>query len=212
MSSEDATKSSATESNLFAELAPQPQRLRELADGLLRRARTSLADIESELASTPEGPRIREVIELVPERDSLESAEAGEQLDALWARVQGRTAYEQLLTLFIALGMAEDALGQYAQLREADISDALGWQPWHDEIVAVLQELFERDIHIDDRLAMWGRRIAGDTMLWARELAGIELGASADDVLDGAEAGAQKFGKELFANHSRRMNQLKLAA
>lgn len=215
MSSDDETQSSATESNPFAELAPSAQQLRDLAAGTLRRARSSLDDLERELASSPEGAAMTGIRDLVPEPAHADDSDLEtKQLDELWARVSGRDAYEQLLSLFIVNGIVRDALVGFAELGKppVDLVEELDWTPWHDAIVETLKALFERDIHVDDRLAMWGRRIAGDAVVWTRQLAGIEPGTSADTLVEGAEAGAEKFAKVLFANHSRRMNALKLAA
>lgn len=214
MSSEDAEKSSATESNPFAELAPEPQLLRDVAASTLRRTRLSLDDLQRELARTPEADAIPRIRDLVRADESTEPDAVTKLLDDLWARVSGRTAYEQLLSLFLVNGIVQDAVLGFGALRTpvVEFGDELDWSGWQDEIVAMLQALFERDIHIDDRLAMWGRRTAGDAVLWTRQFAGIAPGKSADTVVEGAEAGAEAFAGELLANHSRRMNRLKLAA
>jgi hypothetical protein len=215
VSSDDETQSSATESNPFAQLAPAPQHLRDVAAGTLRRARSSFGDLERELAASPEGEEMARIRDLVPSPANGEDSDlVTKQLDELWARVSGRNAYEQLLSLFIVNGIVRDALVGFGELGEPPVGlgDELDWAPWHDAIVETLKALFERDIHVDDRLAMWGRRIAGDAVVWARQLAGIEPGKSADALVEGAEAGAEKFAGVLLANHSRRMNALKLAA
>jgi hypothetical protein len=214
VSTDDENQNAAAEPNAFAALAPAPELLRGIAAGTIRRARASLTDLASELDATAEGEDIRAVLAALPEAGDDETDEATTHLDALWARVSGRTPYEQLLSLYLADGVVRDALVAYGELRDpvVDLEGDLDWSGWHDEIVNLLRAPFERDKHIDDRLAMWGRRIAGDAVLWTRSLAGIPEGASADTVAEGAEPDAERFAAALFANHSRRMNSLALAA
>lgn len=150
------------------------------------------------------------------------AAEEAELVAALRASTQGRDRFERLLSAHLVLGFAEDTLrhhvGWLSELVEGDaesvesLSALLGWQVPQFELVAALQDCFAEDDLVDDRLAMWGRRIAGDSAVWALTTCGIAPGTPASKVAEGADEPVEEFLRELFAQHSRRMNTLALAA
>lgn len=159
-----------------------PQLLLAIATGTLVRTRASLAAIAAEV---PEHAEFEAVKDAVPPA-SGDSAD----LDELWARVTGRTPYEQALSLHLVGGIVADALAEFGVATE--------WEAWQQRLVAVLTTVGAADRERRDRLAMWGRRVAGDAVVWATTLrAGVDVEALA---------------ARLFANHSRRMNKLGMAA
>lgn len=148
------------------------------------------------------------------------AAEAGDirtadmRVDALRLAVAGHDKQEELLSLHIALGFAMDAvallLGTHTDTNgvaaESTASEHIGSA--QASLVAALEALFADDTLLDDRLAMWGRRVAGDCAVWARTLLGLESSESnseADDTVEWLVS-------HCFSEHSRRMNKIKLAA
>lgn len=130
-------------------------------------------------------------------------------LSDLWRDTRGRDQHEQLFSVHVNAGFIEDALKHCGG---DELDDVLGWQEAHDALVTVFKRLFELDNRLDDRLAMWGRRLAGIVALWSRRIVGVEVGQRPDDVIDGADQFVEALLTELFAQHSRRMNALALAA
>lgn len=152
-----------------------------------------------------------------------EDAEAIAELGARFVQaVHGRDRFERLLSVHLGAGFVRDALRQLVGWElevgriDASVADELGalleWDAAQAPLVEALLALFEEDITLDDRLAMWGRRIAGDAAVWGRELLGIAPGATADSVVAGSEEIVEEFQAGLMAEHSRRMNALRLAA
>ena len=151
--------------------------------------------------------------------DAEEVAELGA---AFVQAVHGRDRFERLLSVHLGAGFVRDALAQVLewQLEVGEVDEdaaaetraLLEWEAAQAPLVDALLALFDEDITLDDRLAMWGRRIAGDAAVWGRQLLGIAPGATADSVVAGSEDLVAEFQAGLMAEHSRRMNALKLAA
>lgn len=76
-----------------------------------------------------------------------------------------------------------------------------------EPLIAVLRDEIERDPRVASRLALWGRRLVGDTLLIARSvLRGYER-LEADEVRE-----IEPIFTELIAAHTRRMDALGLTA
>ena len=77
-------------------------------------------------------------------------------------------------------------------------------------LVHELQTAIENDVALGSRLAMWGRRLVGDTLLVARSA--MPAADPGTDRGDGAEARIEPVFTELIAAHTRRMDGLGLTA
>lgn len=219
-----------TRETALAALVPAPSRLHAVLAQLLSAIEAELAGLVGEFHGVPIGD------ELVAARDAFSvlaaEARAGADpddpaavaaiVDELRVPIRGRDRFERLLSVHLGAGFVEDAVRQCTALAvEAGSLDAaggealeqlLGWDEAQAPLVAALQRCFEADTTLDDRLAMWGRRIAGDAGVWARSLLGVRPEQAADEVAEGAEALIEEFLQGYFAQHSRRMNALALAA
>lgn len=137
------------------------------------------------------------------------------ELDEFATRVAGRDWDERMVTCHLAAGILRDFYATVVDLL-GDAGEPL--RPLIDdrevqhELHAIITERLGGDPHRADRLAMWGRRITGDSLLAVRRALGFPDGTPADDVRDGAEEVVESLAAELMAEHSRRMNALGLAA
>lgn len=209
----DATAETNPQTAPFASLVPDEQRLHALADALVARQRRELTAVaESTEFSDDARASLADAIAALPAATGAQDEAAVALLEVLWARVTGRDTAEHVCSLVIASGIAMDAIAELAKLSGTSIEAHEAFTASTAAIISALEICFAADTKLDDRLAMWGRRVAGDTVVWSREIVGIEPGMSADELTAGAEAGAERFAKALFAEHSRRMNLLKLAA
>ncbi|MGL4340779.1 MAG: ferritin-like fold-containing protein [Rhodoglobus sp.] len=98
----------------------------------------------------------------------------------------------------LALGLPSEAAQRNAAIFTSESGEAL--------LVTVLQAAIDDNPRLAARLAMWGRRLVGDTMLLARSA----LRYSDDHMSD--EARIEPVFTELIAAHTRRMDALGLAA
>jgi hypothetical protein len=123
--------------------------------------------------------------------------------------------HESVLTLHLSAGLLDDFFaGLAAGLPDPEgrrVVEVLERDIGHDVLVGVLQQGLAADKRLASRLALWGRRLVGDTLLVAR--------AALDDVRD--EAGLPATTEErrvepvlgdLIAAHTRRMDRLGLTA
>lgn len=132
-----------------------------------------------------------------------------EPLDAFRRATHGARPLETMLTVHITAGMLDDfytalsasygSVGhRAAQILLADDD--------RQTIVGILQEAIRADAEWKSLLALWGRRLVGDTLLVAR-------GALRPNTLDAAEEKkVEPVFTDLLAAHSRRMAQLGLDA
>jgi hypothetical protein len=132
-----------------------------------------------------------------------------EHLDAFRRETLGAHPQETMLTVHVTAGMLDDfyvALSasygetgrQVAQILRAD----------HDRqaIVDIVNETIASDEEWRSLLALWGRRLVGDTLLVARAaLRPVEIGTA-------QERKVEPVFTELMAAHSRRMDAMGLAA
>ena len=123
--------------------------------------------------------------------------------------------HESVLTLHLSAGLLDDFFaGLAAGLPEPDarrVVAILQRDIGHDALVAVLEQGLAADARLGSRLALWGRRLVGDTLLVAR--------SALADVRDAAGQPASTEARrvepilnDLIAAHTRRMDRLGLTA
>lgn len=135
-------------------------------------------------------------------------ARFSEGVDAFRQATAGRDWYETVITAYITAGFLDDFFARLAEgLAEPVRAVAvLSGESAEGKLVALLQAAIEADPTLASRLAMWGRRLVGDTMLIAR----AALVATSDRAAD--EAHIEPVFTELIAAHTRRMDTLGLTA
>lgn len=128
-----------------------------------------------------------------------------------YARITlGADWYEMLVTAYLTAGL----LGDF-QLRlaaglpgesGARIIALLSGDDGHALLIDELRSAIDANPRLDSRLAMWGRRLVGDTLLLARSSLAPVVKARND------EARLEPVFTELIAAHTRRMDALGLTA
>lgn len=132
-----------------------------------------------------------------------------EPLDAFRLATSGARPEETMLTVHVTAGLLDDFYNRLAVTygetgrRVARILQA---DDDREALVAMLRARMEEDPQWQSLLAMWGRRLVGDTLLVARDVLRLQT-ADADD-----EARVEPMFTDLMASHSRRMEALGLAA
>lgn len=123
--------------------------------------------------------------------------------------------HESVLTLHLSDGLLDDFFaGLAAGLPEPEarrVVAILQRDIGHDALVAVLQQGLAADKRLGSRLALWGRRLVGDTLLVARSaLADVRDAAGAPASTE--ERRIEPILNDLIAAHTRRMDRLGLTA
>ncbi len=131
------------------------------------------------------------------------------ELDDFLRRTQGADWPETLVTCYLTGGFLTDfftglAAGLPSGLSHR-VSLLLDIDKGQDALVAELRAAIEASPRLASRLAMWGRRLVGDTMLVARS--SLAIGGE----LPGEERIEPVF-TELISAHTRRMDVLGLTA
>jgi hypothetical protein len=103
----------------------------------------------------------------------------------------------------LAAGLPEPEARHVAAILERDIG--------HDALVAVLQAGLSADKRLGSRLALWGRRLVGDTLLVARSALADVRDASGQPAST-EERRVEPILNDLIAAHTRRMDRLGLTA
>jgi hypothetical protein len=142
--------------------------------------------------------------------DAMEPHRRG--LDDYQRRTQGQDWYENLVTCYITAGFLTDfflglAAGLPRELRDR-VVELLDVEAGENVLVAELREAVDGNARLASRLAMWGRRLVGDTMLVARSALGVDEGGH----VRVGEARIEPVFTELIAAHTRRMDALGLTA
>ncbi|WP_411698601.1 ferritin-like fold-containing protein [Conyzicola sp.] len=131
-------------------------------------------------------------------------------IDDYQRATQGGDWFEELLACHITAGFLDDFFVHLAAGLPSDYAARVTTVLRADSGAELLADELRREIEADDtldsRLAMWGRRLVGDTMLVAR----ATLAPSAISVSD--EARIEPVFTELIAAHTRRMDGLGLTA
>ena len=131
------------------------------------------------------------------------------ELDEYQKRTQGSDWHEILVTCYLTAGFLTDffeglAAGLPSGLSER-VSLALDVDKGEGLLVEELREAIDASPRLASRLAMWGRRLVGDTMLIARSSLAIGREAPGEDRIEPVFT-------ELIAAHTRRMDALGLTA
>lgn len=120
----------------------------------------------------------------------------------------GADWYEMLVASYITAGLLDDFSRQLASGLPAEyatrITLLLTEDDGHELIIAQLTAAIENEPLLSSRLAMWGRRLVGDTLLVVRST--LAANAKPD------EARLEPVFTELIAAHTRRMDALGLTA
>ena len=131
-------------------------------------------------------------------------------IDEYQRTTQGADWHEELLACHITAGFLDDFFVHLASGLPTDYAGRVAAVLRADSGSELLAEQVRRSIDentlLASRLAMWGRRLVGDTMLVARST----LALSANAVND--EARIEPVFTELIAAHTRRMDALGLTA
>lgn len=135
-----------------------------------------------------------------PHRDSV---------DAFRRRTEGADWHEAILASYVAAGLLNDVFVRLAAGLSADHRDRIVrvLEAGDDEstIVAELSAAIDDDPRLASRLALWGRRLVGDTLLVARAAISASHESADDERLEPVFT-------ELVAAHTRRMDALGLTA
>lgn len=131
------------------------------------------------------------------------------ELDDFQRRTRGADWHEILVTCYLTAGFLTDffeglAAGLPKALSER-VSALLDVDKGEDLLVAELRAAIDASPRLASRLAMWGRRLVGDTMLVARQSLSIGGEAPGEDRIEPVFT-------ELIAAHTRRMDALGLTA
>ncbi|HKT56755.1 MAG TPA: ferritin-like fold-containing protein [Microbacterium sp.] len=132
-----------------------------------------------------------------------------EPLDAFRRATRGIRPEETMLTVHLTAGLLDDFYNRLAVSygepgrRVARILQA---DDDREALVAILLARMAADPQWRSLLALWGRRLVGDTLLVARDVLRLQS-ADADD-----EKRVEPMFTDLMASHSRRMEALGLAA
>jgi hypothetical protein len=123
---------------------------------------------------------------------------------------RGNDWYETLVTCYVTAGFLDDffvRLGAGLSGEAGSRAVAILRQDLEaKELVDLVLDAVGANPRLSSRLAMWGRRLVGDTMLVARSA--LVLGANHDT----EEARIEPVFTELIAAHTRRMDNLGLTA
>ena len=122
----------------------------------------------------------------------------------------GADWYEMLVTAYLTAGLLGDFQRQLAGGLSADararIITLLSGDDGHAMLVDELRSAIDANPRLASRLAMWGRRLVGDTLLIARSSL-ANVGHTRHD-----EARLEPVFTELIASHTHRMDALGLTA
>lgn len=148
------------------------------------------------------------------ERRGVDPAEAmspfAPAIDDFQRRTLGSNWPESLMTCYVTAGFLDDFLARLAAGLPGDLADrarqALESDTGQERLAEMLAAQIAANPRTASRLALWGRRLVGDTMLVARQA----LAASVDR--SRTEERIEPVMTDLISAHSRRMDKLGLTA
>lgn len=121
---------------------------------------------------------------------------------------------ESVLTLHLTTGILDDFFSRLAAglpgAAGQQVADVIARDPGHEALVAVLTKIVVQDPRRGSRLAMWGRRLVGDTLLVARSA--LDAVPSVAGAQRGDDVRVEPVLSEIIAQHTRRMDALGLTA
>jgi len=132
-----------------------------------------------------------------------------EPLDAFRRATRGVRPEETMLTVHLTAGLLDDFYNRLAVTygdTGRKVARILQADDDRQALVEILLARMDADPQWRALLAMWGRRLVGDTLLVARDVLRLQS-AGADD-----EKRVEPMFTDLMASHSRRMEALGLAA
>ena len=131
-------------------------------------------------------------------------------IDRYSAEIRGADWFESLTSIYLTAGILDDFFVLLATGLEGDVGPRAARIVAGDDgrqvIVNLLSDAMSADPMLSSRLALWGRRLVGDTLLVARS-AIHHSGNRQND-----EQRIEPVFTELIAKHSRRMDGLGLTA
>lgn len=140
--------------------------------------------------------------------ETMERFTAG--IERFQHEVTGGDWYETLVTCYVTAGLLDDffvrladGLGDEQRRR---ITALLGQDASTQYIVEELRRAIADNPRLASRLAMWGRRLVGDTLLVARSSLAVPAPTRSDD------ARLEPVFTEIISSHTRRMDALGLTA
>lgn len=133
-----------------------------------------------------------------------------EEVEGFRALLVGSDWRETLLAALMTGGLLDDFFIRLAAGLPGDagprLAQLLGSDSGQDALLSVLRSEIETDPRLASRLALWGRRLVGDTLLVARSALHLSGNPSTD------EERIEPIFTELIAAHTRRMDALGLTA
>lgn len=125
-------------------------------------------------------------------------------------RTQGGEWYEQVSSAHVTIGFLTDfwrslSSGLHGELGER-VSNSLAVGDAHIPLHRIIERAIAANPRLSSRLALWCRRLVGDTILQARSALVLRDDSSRD------EAQIEPVFTELIAEHTRRMDRLGLTA
>ncbi|GAB3609851.1 ferritin-like fold-containing protein [Humibacter ginsengisoli] len=131
-------------------------------------------------------------------------------IDGFQAITIGRDWQETLLAVYVTDGLLSDFFMRLAQGLPGDVgpraASLLGAQGSTEQLAGILELEIQADATLGSRLAMWGRRLVGDTLLVARSALKLSGNQRSD------EERIDPVFTEIIGAHTRRMDALGLTA
>nr|WP_241732231.1 ferritin-like fold-containing protein [Galbitalea soli] len=131
-------------------------------------------------------------------------------IDRFQRFTQGNDWFESLITCYVTAGFLDDFFLRVAEGLPQPVGErvtAIFTAPRGEKQLAeLLSAAIAANPRLGARLALWGRRLVGDTMLVARAV------LRASDNHDSDEARIEPVFSEVIAGHTRRMDALGLTA
>jgi hypothetical protein len=135
---------------------------------------------------------------------------AAREVDRFQDITRGSDWYESVTSCYVTAGFLDDFFYQLAAglppVVAARVRVALGGESGEKLVAAELEKAIAANPRLAARLALWGRRLVGDTMLIARSALALSSNHDSD------EARIEPVFSELIAGHTRRMDALGLTA
>ncbi len=132
------------------------------------------------------------------------------EIDQFQRLTQGADWFEALVTCHVTAGFLDDFFLLLAEglpkETAARVAEVLNSESGESLLAAELLAAIDANPRLAARLAMWGRRLVGDTMLVARSALQLSTNQRSD------AARIEPVFTELIASHTRRMDSLGLTA
>jgi hypothetical protein len=172
----------------------------EVKESLSRAAALSLAKHQGLVAE----------IERTGRNASATMAPYAARIDAFERLTQGADWHEMLITSYVTAGILNELYLRLAEGLPQEYAPRMTKLMAEDEqssiVAGVLRSAIDANPHLSSRLALWGRRLVGDTLLIARAALALPDNAAPDD------ARLEPVFTQLIAAHTRRMDNLGLTA